>query len=283
MGAMTTAPTRSSGVPGRTPTTLALLAVVLCVAFVRAPITVAAGTSLDTFTDQPAIVAYLQRAFVQYWQSGHRTFTPGMAALVAYWSHYHIAKAAVAAILAIVFGGLSVSLWKSVLRTGGPGTAIAFAVSGVACTVLALASVAITLANIQGAAAPFASLLSMLPIGTHDPQLAAAVNQIHHQLATYPGARTPALTVMVDDYARYHVVLAVAAVIVAIALAGSGVAAWKWFVTTASSQRRTRSVAAFLGVLAVVTTLAVLAVAVANVSNAADPAPGLLSLFDGGS
>lgn len=274
---MTTVPARFA--PSRVLTMLVGATATLCVAFVLAPITLAARTSRDKFADQHDIVTHAGAAFVQYWHAGRQTFPPQLAALVDYWSHYHVAKAAIAAILALASVLLAVMLWRAVLRSSGLGRTFALGSSGVAAALLALASAAVVVANIQGAIAPFSSLLSMLPFGSPDASLAGVLDQVRQQLAG--GVRSPALAVMIDDDVRYHVVVVVAAAIAAVALIGGGIAAWRWF--GAASGKHTRRVAALFGVLSVVSTLIVVVVGVANLTTVADPAPALLGLFNGGS
>jgi hypothetical protein len=79
---------------------------------------------------------------------------------------------------------------------------------------LALFSLATVMANIQGAVAPFASLLPMVMEGAP----ADTVGQIRRGLADYPGAggrSHAALEVMISDFARYHAAMAVIVVVVA--------------------------------------------------------------------
>lgn len=281
--AMRMAPARSAGLPGRTLATLVVLAVALCFAFVLGPITLAA-TSADHFADQRDIATHLRDTFVGYWQSGRRDFPRDLAGIVQYWSYYHVAKGAIAALLAVVFVMLAVALWRAFLRAEGAGAArmAALAVSGVLAMLLVLGSSVIVLANIQGAMAPFASLLSMLPTAPPDPQLADTAQQISGQLAHYPGAGgSPALAVMLSDYVRYHAVLAVTATIMTFVLVGLCVASWRWFATSGPATR-TRRVAALFGVLSVVAALAMIVAAVANMTTVASPVPGLQAVFTGG-
>ena len=77
--------------------------------------------------------------------------------------------------------------------------------------VIAVSSAAVVMANIQGAVAPFASLISLLPLGSHDKRLIHTLGQVRQGLAAYPGAggRTaPALEAMISDFALYHAALA---------------------------------------------------------------------------
>src|SRR6185295_15066159 len=100
--------------------------------------------------------------------------------VVDYWFRYHVAKAVIATILLIVLVALGVLLWKAFLRAGGLGAGrrVALASAGVLVTMLAVFSLAMVMANIQGAVAPFASLLPMLTDGPTDGELAGTLDQV---------------------------------------------------------------------------------------------------------
>ncbi|MCZ0982768.1 hypothetical protein O1L60_38205 [Streptomyces diastatochromogenes] len=202
-----------------------------------------------------------------------------------------MAKAVIAAILLAVLVALGVLLWKAFLKASlgadgrGVGKRFAFATGSVLAVVLALLSLAVVMANVQGAAAPFASLLPMLPTGTADGGLADTLDRIRQRLAVAPGPGDqdpPALGVMIADFARYHEAMAVIAAVAAIGLVALGVSAWKRFRRTAPADRWTRRAAGAFAVLAVLSSLLVLVVAVANTTTAADPRPALLAFFEGG-
>lgn len=281
------APSRSAVVPGRALAVLAVLAASLVVAFVQAPRMLAASWSGGGSADQGGLAEAVREAFAGYWRSGDRTFPPELERVVDYWFRYHVIKAVTAALLLIVLVALGVLVWKAFLRAGGLGAGprVALASSGVLVTTLALFSLAMTMANVQGAVAPFASLLPMLGVTAGDGELTDVLDQIRRRLADYPGAgdRTPpALEAMIRDFDRYHVAMAVIALTVAVVLIGVGVLFWRKFAGTESTDRRTRRVWGSFGVLSVLLSLLVLVVAVANTSTAADPAPALLAFFEGG-
>jgi hypothetical protein len=150
---------------------------------------------------------------------------------------------------------------------------------------LALLSLAAVMANVQGAVAPFASLLPMLTAGETGGELAGTLDQVRLRLADSlsEGGRTPAaLEVMISDFSRYHVALAGVSAIAAVVLIGMSVVSWKRFARTEPSDRRTRSVLGVFGALPALLSLFVIVVGAANTATAADPAPALLAFFEGG-
>jgi hypothetical protein len=294
----------------RTSACLTALAAALAAAFVFAPSLFAASTPGGGFAGQSFLIKALRAAFVGYWGSGDHEYPAGLARIVDYWYRYHVAKAAIAALLLIVLVALGVSLWKAFLGAGGISIRSRAALASAAALDMALAlfAVAVVMANVQGAVAPFASLLSMLPTRGTSGQYAETLGQVRQQLAGYPRAgdqSPPALTAMVDDFALYHAVLAVTAVIVAAVLIGLSVLSWRkrtqWRTPVpataqaspetgpemgpesgpALSGRRTRRLLTTLAVLAALVAASVVVIAVANAGTAADPAPALMASFNG--
>ncbi|MER6628299.1 hypothetical protein ABT301_08660 [Streptomyces sp. NPDC000987] len=280
-------PSGSAGVPGRACAVLAALAAALVPAFVFAPGPLAARMSGGGFGDRRALVGSLSESFVDYWSSGDRDFSPSLQRVVDYWLDYHLVKAVIAAALLAVLTTLGVLLWRAFLRAGRVGAVgtAALASAGILVTALALLSAAAVMANIQGAVAPFSSLLSMLPMRVSHGELADALDQIRRYLADYPdsGERTPpAVEVMVSDFSRYHAVMAVAAMTVAAVLAGTGVVSWKRSARAGASDGRAMRVFRSFGLLSALLSSAAIVVAVANLTTAVGPAPALRAFFDGG-
>ncbi|MEU4623894.1 hypothetical protein AB0G04_28460 [Actinoplanes sp. NPDC023801] len=259
-------------------TLLIVLAVLLPVAFVVAPPLVAGGR----FTGERELAGAFGSAFTGYWRSGGGTFTPELRELIDYWMRYHLVKAVTAGILLVVLTVLGVRLWGAFARAGrlGPARRAALAAGGTFVTVFALFSLGLVMANVQGMIAPFASLLPLLTDGSPGGPEAAALEQVRQGLAA--GSASPALTVLIEDFARYHVAMAVIAAVVAAGLAAGGVLLWRRFAATPRPDRRTRRVLASSGVLASLLPLLVAVIAVANTTTAADPAPALLALLQGG-
>lgn len=280
-------PSRFAAAPGRALATLVAVAASLVAAFVVAPPVLAGGGSAGGFADERHLIDAVRAAFVGYWRSGSRDLTPDLDRIVDYWFQFHLVKAATAAILLIVLVVLGVLIWKAFVRGGGlrTGKGAAQASSGVLVTILALVSSAALMANVQGAATPFASLFPMLTDGAPDAELAATLDQARQRLAESPGVggRTPpALEVMISGFSWYHVAMVVIASIVAVVLIGTSVVLWTRFARMGTSDGRERRVVGSFGVLAVVLSLAVIVLVVANATTAADRGPALLALLEGG-
>jgi hypothetical protein len=256
--------------PSRSPVAvLAAVAAALAAAFVVAPPVLAGvGSDVDLGTDlgdERRLSDAFRVAFVGYWRSGEREFPPDLRSVVDYWFRFHVVKAVVAALLLAVLVALGARLWRAFARGGNRA---AFASAGVFVTLVAVFALATVMANVQGAATPFASLLPMLVDRPADGDLAGTLEQVRQQLAG-GGSASPAVDVLVDDFARYHAAMAVIATVVAVGLVGAGVVLWR---------RSHRAFAALFAVVAVVATV----VAVANAGTAADPEPALLAFFEGG-
>ncbi len=282
-----TAPPRLDGVPGRALATLVALAAVLAAAFVVAPPRLAASDPAGDLADQGHLGAAFREALFGYWRSGDRNYPPALQRVVDYWFRFHLVKGGIAALLLIVLVALAVLLWRTRLRADGlgMGSRAALVSAGTAVPPLALFALAVVMANIQGAVAPFASLLPLLTDGTPDAGLAGSLAQARQQLAgshRTNGYTPPALDAMVSDFARYHAAMAVIAAVVVVALLGLSVMFWRSFARVGSADQRTRRVLGWFGAFSALSSLIVVVVFVANAGTATDPAPALLGLLNGG-
>lgn len=278
-------PPGSAGLPGRVLAVLTALVAALGIAFVYAPRFVAAAAPGGGFSDQRSLIGALRDAFVGYWGSADRSFAPPMQRIIDYWVVYHVAKAVTAALGLAVLIMLAVVLGRMYLRTGlGVRSSAVVASAWSVTAMLALFSAAVVAANIQGAVAPFSSLLSMLPAAQPDERFTATLDQVRQGLVQYSsadGRTSPALKRMVDDFALYHAVMVVVAVIMALALIALSVRAWKRFCRARGDQRARRAYAA-VGAGLLVAALAVIVIGAANATTVAAPAPALLAAFQGG-
>ncbi|WP_433335855.1 hypothetical protein [Spirillospora sp. CA-294931] len=248
-------------------------------AFVVAPRVLAGGG----FAGQGELVEALRVAFVGYWRTGGGELSPELASVSDYWFRYHVAKGVIAAILLGVLVVLGALVWRAHLRADalGAGKRAALASGGVVVTGLAVFALVVVMANIQGAVAPYSSLLPMLTDGATDAEVTGTLDQVRQGLAASAagGETTPALEVMISDFARYHAVMAVIAGVAAAGLIAFSVVLWKAFAGRAGRARR---LLGSFGVLSVLLALVMVVVAVANATTAADPEPALAAFFAGG-
>ncbi|AYF74882.1 hypothetical protein D7D52_14545 [Nocardia yunnanensis] len=265
------------------PAALAALAVVLAGGFVLAPRLLAGPVPRGATADEKGIGEAFRAAFVTYWHTESRQFPAELQSVVDYWCGYHVAKAVFAGLLLLVLAALAVLVWKSFLRTERAGIGLlARGVAGTLVTLGALGSLLLVMANIQGMITPFGSLFPLLTDGFGDPDLGQAVEQVRAQAAAYPhGAPQPATQAMIDEFALYHLVMAVLAGLVATACIVASAVLWKRSTKTPPAQRRTRRLLLSFGVAAMLLSAAMIAVTVANIATTADPAPALAALFAG--
>jgi hypothetical protein len=260
----------------------------LAAAFVVAPARLAATSSSRDLTSKPAFDRALDKAFVAYWDSGLRDRPPSLDRVVAYFFRYHVAKGVLAALVLAALAALGVQIWKAFLRSDGDhaGRQMVLGSVGVLVTALAVLSLVTVMANIQGAVAPFSSMLPMVGETGPDHALTRTLEQRNRALSASLTSGTPRpapLDAMVDDFARYHAVLALLAVVVAVALLGmSALLLWKRLTAMPAADRRSRRAVVSAGVVAALLALLMVVLAVANAGTAADPAPALLAAFEGG-
>ncbi|QGV82331.1 tat (twin-arginine translocation) pathway signal sequence [Streptomyces ficellus] len=263
---------------------LACAAGVVLVAFFLAP-NALARSSIDTGNVGDAF----REGFVSHWASGGRDLPARLDAAVAFWFRFHLVKAGVSALLLAVAVALAVVLGRRYRqlsggrnrgRTGRVPGALALPRALVLAGVLALFALVALVANLQGAVAPFSSLLPFLTSGGGHGELGATLDEVRQQLAALPaGERSPALAFMVGDFAAYHAVLAVMAALVAVASAGAAAVLFRRL--RASRDVRSRRARTCGAAATAVLAAAALVIAVANTTSAAD-SPRALALFFAG-
>lgn len=282
-----TEPSASVVSSGRVLAGLVALAVALVAAFVLAPRALAASSSGGGYVEERNVIEAVRGAFVEYWDSGDSGFPPSLDRVVDLWFRYHVVKAVIAAILVVVLSVLAILLCKAFLRAAGTGLGrkVALASACALVSTLVLFSLLMVMANIQGAVAPFASLLPMLAVGPMDAKLAITLDHVKQRLADFPSAghqSPPALDVMLSEFSQFHVALAVLAAIVAVVFVGMTVVLWKGFARAGSSNGQARRLWGSFGVLSGLFLLVMIVLAAANATTAQDPAPALLAFFEGG-
>lgn len=274
------APARSDKiVPGRALGALTALVLLLVTALVLAPPPLA-DTGNRSFADQNELRQALRDGFVAYWNSGGSTRPPALTSVIDYWFRFHVAKGVIAVLLLVTLVALAALLWKAYLRAGGlsAGQQSALATAGAVISMFAFGALLVVIANIQGAVAPFSSLLPMLPSGANDPQLTTAFDQIRQQLTESTGT-TPPVDDMVGDFARYHVTVAVIAAILAITALGLTAVSWRRFVRSADT--RSRRLRCASGIVTALLSLASTVLLAANTSAAMNSTTALSAFFNG--
>lgn len=221
-----------------------------------------------------------RRGMVAYWDSGRQGFPRELDGAVGFWFRFHLVKAGVSALLLAAVVLLGVVLWRwSRQRAGRPGR-LRTVPPGVLVALLGPFALVGLVANAQGAAAPFASLLPMLT-DAGGGEAAATVSEIRRQIADHPTGRpSPALAFMIRDFALYHAVLAAMAAVLALTLAGACAALWRRRRITRDTPSR-RALALGAAASAVLAVLA-LVIALANTTSAAHSPEALAALFEGG-
>jgi len=253
------------------------LAALLVPAVVLGPHLLAADGSQGGFGDQGTLVGAVKEGFVRYWAAGQADYSPELGSVVDYWFRFHVAKAAISAVLLAVLVALGMLVWRAFLRSEGVRRA-GLAVAGSVVSGAGLLSLLVVVANVQGAVAPFTSVLTMLPTGAHAGSgvYGSTLDQVRAGLGR-PESAPPALAEMIDDNVRYHVSMVVIAGVMAVAFLIASVLVWRRFART--TERRARGLLGVFGGLGVVLTLLVLVVGVGNVSVAAHSARGLADFF----
>ena len=230
-------------------------------------------------THGQSMSAATSEAFTAYWQAGRREYPTALAELVAYWRSYHLAKAVFALALTIVLCWLAYVIWRSLLRAARlrPLATTASVLSGTVVSALALGSMLVVIANIQGIFAPFSSLVSLLPLRHRAPALSSAEDQIRHALGTPRAIRhaPAALKAMIDDFQWYHAVLVAQAAVLAIILAALAVQVWRRTPLARRPTFGTKILSRLLASGCALCALVLLAICAANISTTLNPAPAL--------
>lgn len=271
--------------PGRAVGALTCLCAVLWAALVLAPARLAAPGD-SNLTDRRVLVGDLQAAFVAYWRSGASEYPPDLARVVDYWTRYSVLETIITSALLVALVALGLLLWRVSFRgdISAPAKRLAVASAGIIVWGCALVAVWTLTASIQGAAAPFGALLPLLSEGAPDEALSETLAQVRQQLDQAPPVDAPpppALAAMVDGYARFHVVHAMAAAVTTLFFQVASVGLWKRATRAGYDRRGTRTVRS-VAALCVLLALSFGVICAANVATAAEPEPGLLGFFEGG-
>jgi len=260
---------------------LGTVAVALAAAFVLLPRPLASVLSGRGYGDAQRLTDKISAAFVDYWRTGGRALTPDLSHLVDYWRWFHVVKAVTAIGLLVMLIVLATRLWRAYARSITQSDAWSSATGGVFVTLLSVFAFALAMANVQGAVAPFSSLMSMLPVNSVHGELAAMIGQVKHDLAHYPSSSTEALEMMVDDLALYHVAVAVISWSVAVVLIVLMVVPWRTYARTATTERRARRLSRSLGIASMLVAALTALLALANTTAATESPTAVLNFYNG--
>ncbi len=216
-------------------------------------------------------------AIAAYWHEGRAPFTDDLRELVDQWRDYHMIKAVVAGVAVVV-------LVRAAVRAGrraSNASRTMLAGAGVAVIALgALTAVLLLIANVQGAIAPFASLLSLLPTAASNGRFASTSREISDALtqrASSGHRGPPPLDRMVDSFVGFHVVLA--------ALAGAIAMLTAWLIIRRLARGASGPAASHAALHrialagAALSCAAAVVLCLANVSTARRPVPALRDVF----
>ena len=257
-------------------------ALALVAAFVLLPRPVATVLSGRGYGGEQRLVDRVSSAFVDYWRAGRGPLTPDLLQVVDYWRWYHLVKATTAMGLLVLLIVIAARLRTRFAPTAGVGTGRRPSVAGaVVATGLSPFAFVLVLANVQGAVAPFSSVLSLLPVPTARGDLALSVGQVQQQAARYPEGSSAALRMIVGDLRVYHVVVAGISSLVAVALVGLVVTWWRSGARAAARSEGSRGLLGTLtaGALVVAASLAVLGFA--NLTTALDSPAAVVDFYRG--
>jgi hypothetical protein len=259
---------------------LGAVAVALAAAFVLLPRPLASAISGHGYGGERELRERVTTAFVRYWHIGHRSVTPELSHLVAYWRWYHVVKAATAIGILVVLIVLGARLWRAYARSGSD-TQWGLATGGIVITILSVIAFVLAMANVQGAIAPFSSLMSMLPISSAHGGLTVMIGEVKNELGHYTSSSPGALRMMVGDLALYHVVIVVLAGSAAIVLIAVAVASWRTRARTTPLDRRMRRLLRSFSIASVLTALALAVLALGNYSAVVDSPTAVLNFYRG--
>lgn len=257
-----------------TAATALLLALVALV-----PFPLASALSGNRYGDLAALRAGVTRGFVQLWATGDGRLGE-LSATADFWARFHVVKATLSTVLLVVLCLLLVRVWRASTEGATRARRWALALLGLAAGGLAVLSLLLVVANLQGAVAPLSSVLGVVSFADPGGPLGPAVQQAREVVGS--GASTPVAEVLREDFVRYHAVMAVLGTAVTLTLLGGAVLLWRRRTRTAPSQRSWRRVLAAGGVGLVVLASAFALVTAANVSTALDPSAALLGFLAGG-
>ncbi|QKE83357.1 hypothetical protein [Arthrobacter sp. NEB 688] len=239
--------------------------------------------ALRGFAGESSLRSAVVSAFVDADLSAPVEDSAALSALTATWREFHLVKAAMAGLLVLVLVGL-VSSSRRRAEAADPGRRRwLLRATHAGAVVWLLGALTLLLANLQGAAAPFASVTSFLPAGRSGGAggLAAVLGDLRAAVEVGPAASVGGVGgALLADFARYHAVFAVLAALVGVALivpaARAVLGRWRLRGTGRSTPTWLLRAGLYGGAAA-----ALLLLAAANVSTWVRPVPALVVSLGG--
>ncbi|MEO5610028.1 MAG: hypothetical protein ABIQ61_02785 [Ornithinibacter sp.] len=269
-----TGPTRPHHLGALTAATALLGTLVVLV-----PFPLASAMSGGRYGDLDALRAGVTNGFVQLWTTGDGQLDE-LSATADFWAHFHIVKAALSTVLLVVLCTLLARAWRASTDAGSRGRRWGLAALGLSASGLAVVSLLVVVANLQGAVAPLSSVLGVLSFAEPSGPLEPVLEQARQVVRS--GASTPAAEVLRADFVRYHTVMAVLGTAVTLALIGGAVALWRRHRETARTQQSWRRLLAAGSTGMLLLAVAFALVTAANISTATHPSVALLGFLAGG-
>lgn len=264
--------------PRRLPA-LTAVAATLTAAVVLVPFPLSAALSGSGYRGPEALREAVTTGFVRFWSSSSGALDPDLAAAAEFWARFHVVKAVLAGALLGVLLVLVPRLWRSGTDTGRPRRwALRAAATGTAS--LVVLSLLVLVANVQGALAPLSSVLGVMPLGAPTGDLAATVDRARDAVAA--ASPSPVAATLLDDFTRYHAVMAaLGAVVTVVLLVGVALVLRRRSRTTRTDRPHRRVLAAVaVGTLLLAAFFAV--TTAANLGTARHPAAALVGFLGGG-
>ena len=126
-------------------------------------------------------------------------------------------------------------VWRASTDAGSRGRRWGLAGLGLGASGLAVVSLLVVVANLQGAVAPLSSVLGVLSFADPRGPLKPVVEQARQVVGS--GASTPAAEVLRADFVRYHAVMAMLGTAVTLGLIVGAVVLWRRRSRAARTQR----------------------------------------------
>lgn len=228
------------------------------------------------YNDVATLQGTLASRLVEFWRGETSTIPSSLAELVDYWFQWHAIKVAICVPMAVVFALLATALWSRYLHAGRRSAAW-YAVGGTCSTVFVALAVGLATLNIQATSAPLAALLPLLPA---DADLGPA-ELVREALSNSSGAPASpaALSVLLDEVARYNWILALVSSALTSACITASIVSWRRRAGAGANTARVRTMYTVLGIVTALTAGLLLLLSAVGAISALNPSEALMGLL----